>query len=53
MLRRQKEMMSRGGENPWEVGYSKELDKGNAANDQSDNALKDNAGLFGTISSKF
>lgn len=33
MLMRQREMMSRGGENPWEVGYSKELDEGNATND--------------------
>ena len=43
-------MMSRGGENPWEVGYSQELDKGNKGVDAKDNAVKDNAGVFGSFS---
>ena len=49
-LERQKQMMSRGGENPWEAGYSKEMDKGNKGVDQQDNAIKDNAGVFGSFS---
>ena len=46
-------MMSRGGENPWEVGYSQEMDKGNQAVDSQANAMKDNAGILGGFGSRF
>ena len=45
--------MSRGGENPWEVGYSKEMDKGNQDVDAQANTMKDNAGILAGFSSRF
>lgn len=40
-LARMKAMMSRGGENPWEVGYNEQLAKTNEGIDAADNNLKD------------
>ena len=50
-LERQKMMMGKGGENPWEVGYSQELQKGNEVIEAQDNAMKDSASVLGNTKS--
>ena len=44
-------MMGKGGENPWEVGYSQELQKGNEVIEAQDNAMKDSASVLGNTKS--
>lgn len=46
-LERMKSMMSRGGENPWEVGYNEQLHKGNEALDAKDHSIVDKSSKTG------